>query len=166
MKGPFRFGLVAAAALLVLGYCATTPHSSVEVPWPDPGAQVRIEIRGILSEDWWIVAETPGGRFARAMWTNWGPARTANLYRTEEGGVAVVGAGMLAATLSLPPRGQPREVAVRGNGRDWRYLGVVTISDGPMRFLPASAAPECIALYGIGSVPVRADMQRRECATP
>ena len=151
----FRLGVLAAAFLLGLGYCATAPHATAEVPWPDPGARVRVEIRGILSEDWWIVAETGGGRFEREMWSNWGPARRANIYRTGDGGLAVIGAGMLAATVALPPRGRPVEVRdVPTSGDGWRYLGAVTL-DGGLRFRTAGEAPECIPLYGIGSVPVR-----------
>ena len=160
--------VVLGAALLVGGAvarCATAPHTEAEVPWPDGGTTVRVAIHGTLSAEWWVTARNARGSASASLWEDWGPARRANIYRTTDGSVAVIGAGSLAGVIGLPATGRPVALTHPDtrDGDAWQYLGGVVQSGGRLAFVPAEILRECIPLYGLGSVPVRAVYHDRSC---
>lgn len=152
---------LAIAIVVIAAIPIEAPRVTAAVPWPALDARPSIQIRG-MDGTFWVDVETPHGRYAQALWTDWGPARLANLYRTPRGSLVVIGGGWIAAIVELPASAAPRpggndEVT---DGTDWTYVGAVAAVRGrDLRFYPPSELHECIPLYGEGHVPVRREFQ-------
>jgi hypothetical protein len=144
--------LVAAAA-----WGCSMPNGRTSVPWPDPGVRLQVENWGWWTSTWWLTVTTGGGSVSVALWEDWGPANRGNIYRTPDGGIAVIGGGELAALVALPADGPPMPLrrAEDDDGDAWTYLGAVIARGGQLSFLSAAEMPECIRRYGEGSVRVR-----------
>jgi hypothetical protein len=164
LKPRYSVGGAVALAIAVVTIAATPlgeARVAAAVPWPVPDVHPSIQIRG-GDGTFWVEVETPHGRYAQPLWTDWGPARRANLYRTPRGTLVVIGGGWIAAIIELPAAEAPRpggngELA---DGADWTYVGAVAAIRGrDPRFFSPSELRECIPLYGEGRVPVRREFR-------
>lgn len=164
LRPSFSVGGAVALAIAII-VVAVTPlgeaRVSSAVPWPAPDVRPSIQMRG-MDGTYWVEVETPNGRIAQALWTDWGPAGRANLYRTPRGALVVIGGGSITAIIALPASDPPKWGGAEEliDGDEWAYVGAVaSIGGRDLRFFPPSELTECIPLYGEGRVPVRREFQ-------
>jgi hypothetical protein len=156
---------------LWVGYLKRVPISDVDVPVPIAFVRVSKQVFATLLTDGshWLTVSNQHGRLVTYLWEDWGPAQRSNYYITEEGWLAVLGAGDLVALIEMPQDGPPRPVpwsersAINTErSESWLYVGAV---DGgrAARFISPTLT-ECVPSFGIVQI-YRQTHVSRSCAS-
>lgn len=164
----YKIGCLLQIAIVVL---FSTSCSIRSVFWPSSETIVKLPMCSAVArfQEWagfvgsrpyMLVVETPNGTTKREMLTNWGPAESLNLYRTETDWFVVIGGGGETAVFDVCAALGPRQIwgneFPKTDGEHWEYLGVV---DSRGSLTPPKALEECIPLFGAGYTPFRKSRQ-------
>lgn len=131
----------------------------VKLPMGDSVARFQVWYGLYLKPPYFLTVDTPRGSISTELWTNWGPARSINLYQTPENWLVGIGGGGASVIIDVMnpsgPKSVDRAERVRTNDENWKYLGRAYIS----KFITAREKPECIELFGAGDSPYRKKFQ-------
>ncbi|MFD1332497.1 hypothetical protein ACFQ4O_10855 [Methylopila musalis] len=137
--------------------------NAIDVPVPKVESIPYFSIRHKQGE---VLLHEPGLTSGSSflLWKNWGPATRANIYRTEENWLVVLGGGGAAEMFQTSAGGRivpvPWSDRKRTDDRRWTYVGAADLRfKREPRFYTPQELPECFALFGAGSSPYRLEHQ-------
>lgn len=165
----FRSVLIPIISALMLSACSPsdwglTPAERVRVELPDQVGSAEFQVyRGWSGGRYKLSVRTPWGEGTYDLWANWGPATRANLYVTPRSQLVVLGGGVVSVIVQLSPGQLPQKLnwgaADQLDSTRWRYVGAWDRTEGGYRFFLPNEMPECVALFGAGSISFRRAFQ-------
>jgi len=146
--------------LFILGvwiYSNLFPVGLSSLPKSLFNADIAIETWGNKGDGHYIIhVKNDYGELKEDLWTDWGPAQRANFYRTQEGWLAILGAGRLVAVINTPDNLKPYNMkysqipkieAYEEWSKEWTYLGSIDGYGQKIFFRTPAQTKECFATF-------------------